>query len=575
MRSQTEQVSARRKPAMLRECPHSTGWVVWTVLLMVAVLLFIAVVSFTPSTALAQAAGQEPAVGMGERRGEPTPNQNEFVALLQDTPQATDETREPTPEGTPTNEPEPPEETGEPTPSHTSEPPEKTGEPEPTAEETSEPGSTPEPVTTEPTSAPETTTATATATITATASPTPTPAVSNWSEGWPLGTIRFGAEEAGPPTEPIRITIAEWLRLILALVVVSLVATFGARALYRLLRWALARQQLPVDETLLVQLKPLLSWWLAAIMFHIAVRWVNFENEPARELFADLVFFAYLGVATLTVWRLVDRAIDLYAARIAAEGHAKGEAQQEATIEKLHPLLLRWARTLILLVSALVGLGRLQAGFSVPTILVMLIGLTLILAARDTIADIVAGFAILLDQPFRVGDRIEVKGIDTWAEVVSIGLRTSVLRTRHNVEIIVPNSTIGKNQVINYSYPDPRYRMQTHVGIAFGTDVEHARRVMINAVRQADFVLPDEPVDALYVEIGDSDMIFRVRWWIDFHQDWERSYDHVHTALHNALAQAGIESPYPSQSLNVEVDDQTLAEVWQAWQGEGEVGSTE
>jgi hypothetical protein len=65
-----------------------------------------------------------------------------------------------------------------------------------------------------------------------------------------------------------------------------------------------------------------------------------------------------------------------------------------------------------------------------------------------------------------------------------------------------------------------------------------------------------------------------VRWWIDFHQDWERSYDRIHTALRNALAEAGIESPCPSQSLNLQVDDQTLAEVWQAWQGEGETGST-
>ena len=153
---------------------------------------------------------------------------------------------------------------------------------------------------------------------------------------------------------------------------------------------------------------------------------------------------------------------------------------------------------------------------------------------------------------------------------MNIGLRTSVLRTRHNVEIVVPNSTIGMNQVINYSYPDSRYRMQTHVDIAFGTDVERARQVMIDAVRQAEYVLPGMPVDVLYAEIGDSGMIFRVRWWIDFYRDWERAYDCVHTTLRNDLDEAGIESPYPSQSLDVDVDDRTLAEVWRAWHGEGE-----
>jgi small-conductance mechanosensitive channel len=117
--------------------------------------------------------------------------------------------------------------------------------------------------------------------------------------------------------------------------------------------------------------------------------------------------------------------------------------------------------------------------------------------------------------------------------------------------------------------------MQSHVTIAFGTDVDRARRVMIDAVRQADFVLPGEPVDALYAEIGNSGMIFRVRWWIDFYRDWERAYDCVHTALRNALNEAGIESPYPSQTLDVDIDDRTLVEVWQAWHEEGGIGLAE
>jgi small-conductance mechanosensitive channel len=364
------------------------------------------------------------------------------------------------------------------------------------------------------------------------------------------------------------VTLREWLRLALALVIVALAAIFGGRLLYRLLGSIMVRQDLAVDKALLVEVKPLLSWWLAAIGFHITIWWVGFQNEQAKELFAALAFLAYLGVATLTVWRLVDRAIDLYADRIAAEGQA-------ATVAKLRPIMRRWARLLILLVSALIGLGRLQVGFSVPTILIILLVLTIGLAARDTLSDIIAGFFILIDQPFRVGDRVEVQGLDTWADVMNIGLRTSILRTRHNVEIVVPNSTLGNNQVINYSYPDSRYRMQTYVTIPFGTEVERARQVMIDAVRHADCVLSGESVDALYAEIGDSGMIFRVLWWIDFYRDWEQAYDCVHTSLRNALKEADIELPYPSQSLNLQVDDRTLAEVWQAWQEEGEAGLPE
>jgi small-conductance mechanosensitive channel len=70
-------------------------------------------------------------------------------------------------------------------------------------------------------------------------------------------------------------------------------------------------------------------------------------------------------------------------------------------------------------------------------------------------------------------------------------------------------------------------------------------------------------------------MIFRVRWWIDFRRDWERAYDCVHTALHNALNEAGIESPYPREDLDLDVDDRTLAEVWQAWHERRETGLAE
>jgi MscS family membrane protein len=522
-------------------------------LLVVAILFSAAAASALSPAAVAQPAATEMAKA--------TPKQATMVALLQDTPESSVET----PELPPTETPQPPEETAEPAPTETPQPPAETAgptpsntsQPEATVEKTAEAGTTATPGTAEPTVGAGTPTA---ATVTATRRPSILPS------DWPLGTIRVG-EEPGPAAEPVRVTMREWLRLALALVVVLAVAILGAPVLYRLLRSVMANRDLHPDETLLIQFRPLLAWWLAAIGFHIAVWWVDLQNRPARELFADLVFLVYLGVATLTAWRLVDPVIDLYARRISANGPA-------TAFERLRPVMRRWARLLILLFSVLVGLGRFQGGFSVPTLLVMLIGLTISLAARDTLTDLIAGFSILIDQPFRIGDRIEVQGIDTWATVANIGLRTSVLLTRHNVEIIVPNSTIAKNQVINYSYPDPSYRMQTHVGIAFGTDVEHARRVMADAVRQAGYARADEPVDVLYLEIGDSAMIFRVRWWTHCYDDWEKAYDHIHTALHEALAEAGIESPYPGQNVYLEVEDETLAEVWQAWQGDGENGST-
>ena len=538
-------VSVQRKPLPRKGlhgcCSSLARETALTLLLVAATLWFAAVAGILPPAVVAQAGAMQQPAAL-------TP-----AALLQDTPDSSADTPEPPPTLTSL----PPAETGEPSPTETPQPPADTAEPTPeaTAEETPEGGETAAPGTGEP--------AEATVSVTTTATATPRPPI--WPTDWPLGTIRVG-EESAPPAQPVRVTLAEWIRLALALAIVVAVALLGAPLLYRLLDSIVASRGWDLDEILLAQIRPLLSWWLAAIGFHVAVWWVGFQNGPARALFADLAFLAYVGVATLTLWRLVDPGIDLYALRISDE-------EQAATVERLRPLMRRWARVLIAILAVLVGLGRFQGGFSAPTILVVFIGLTVSLAARNTLTDAIAGLFILVDQPFRIGHRVEVQGVDTWATVVNIGLRTSVLLTEQNVEIIVPNSTIGKNQVINYNYPDPRLRMQTHVGIAFGADVEHARRVMADAVRQAEGVLPDEPVDVLYVEIADSAMIFRIRWWIDFRQGWETSYDRVHTALDLALARAGIDSPYPGQSVVLEVEDETLAGAWQAWQSARESGS--
>ncbi len=108
---------------------------------------------------------------------------------------------------------------------------------------------------------------------------------------------------------------------------------------------------------------------------------------------------------------------------------------------------------------------------------------------------------------------------------------------------------IAFNEIINYTYPDPRYRIQTRVGIAYGSDIEHVRQIMIDTVRAVDGVLPDRPVDALFDEMGDSAMIFVVRWWINSYVDFGRALDQVNTALQNALDAHGIVCPYPTTTV--------------------------
>jgi small-conductance mechanosensitive channel len=84
-----------------------------------------------------------------------------------------------------------------------------------------------------------------------------------------------------------------------------------------------------------------------------------------------------------------------------------------------------------------------------------LIALVISLAARDVLADIVSGAIIMIDRPFRVGDRIDVPNTDSWGDVVDIGIRSTRILTWDNLLVIVPNSQIGKNQIVNYRLSRP------------------------------------------------------------------------------------------------------------------------
>jgi small-conductance mechanosensitive channel len=185
-------------------------------------------------------------------------------------------------------------------------------------------------------------------------------------------------------------------------------------------------------------------------------------------------------------------------------------------------------------------------------------GLAFSLAAQDTIADAISGVIIMLDQPFRVGDRIEIDNLDTWGDVVEIGMRTTRIRTRDNRMVIVPNSAISNNQIVNYTYPDPRYRVQVDIGIGYGQDIEYVRKIIHDTVRDLPGILEDKPVDVLYNEMGDSSMTFRARWWIKSYEDTRRIYDRVNTALQNALDEAGVDMPFITYDVNLRTGSDEL-----------------
>ncbi len=337
----------------------------------------------------------------------------------------------------------------------------------------------------------------------------------------------------------------DWINLGISLLIVVVGYLLGTLLIRRILPAITRRTPTELDDRFLERVGSDLRWLVVVIVLHFATRRLTFVGAGLKEFLEDVYFVVGLAIGLHSTWRLIGLLDEWYRERSIRMG-------REEEFAPIITMLARVSRVVLVIVGITILLSHFGLNVTVCAASLGLGGLAISLGARDTIADAIAGFIILVDRPFRIGDRVKIQGDGSWGDVVEIGLRTTRIRTLDNRMVIVPNSLIGQNQVVNYSYPDPRYRIETRVSIAYGTDLEFADRLITDTVRQVQGVLPDKEVEVLYDEMGDSAMIISVRWWIESYADARRMYDRVHRALQKALDAAGIEMPYPTQTLHLQ-----------------------
>lgn len=346
------------------------------------------------------------------------------------------------------------------------------------------------------------------------------------------------------------LTSQDWINLVISLLVILLGYVVAGWLISVGLRWLVRRSGIEMADDFLKKIGGKLRWLLVIVLAALATFRLEFMSEAAIRVFRAAYFSIALWIVVYIVWVLIDYAIQLYQEQIKSK---HGDTKYKSML----PLVQKLARFLLIAVAIIIWLDSFGVNVTALIAALGIAGLAVTLAAQDTLSDAIAGFIILMDRPFRIGDRIEIEDMDTWGDVMEIGTRTTKIRTRDNRMVIVPNSTISNNQVVNYTFPDPRYRVQVDIGIGYGTDISTVQKIIIDTVRKIDGVLPDKPVEAIYNEKGASAMIFRVRWWIGSYTEKRHMYGLVNTALQEALDAAGVEMPFPTQTINMEMGDET------------------
>ena len=178
------------------------------------------------------------------------------------------------------------------------------------------------------------------------------------------------------------------------------------------------------------------------------------------------------------------------------------------------------------------------------------IGVGLGFGLQNIVHNFISGIIILAERPIAIGDRVEVNGVA--GQVVKISLRSTVVVTNDNISVIVPNSNFISEPVVNWSHGDPKVRINIPVGIAYGSDVEKFRRLMMELVRARPEVLNDPAPNVFFIGFGDSSLDFEIGvWTAEMLRNPKRFRSEIYYAIERTLRENGIEIPFPQRDLHI------------------------
>ncbi|MGB5421466.1 MAG: mechanosensitive ion channel family protein [Desulfobacterales bacterium] len=180
-----------------------------------------------------------------------------------------------------------------------------------------------------------------------------------------------------------------------------------------------------------------------------------------------------------------------------------------------------------------------------------ILGLAISFAAKDTLANLFSGVFILTDAPFKLGDFIVLDSGER-GEVTHIGIRSTRLLTRDDVEITVPNSIMGNAKITNETGgPYERYRIRVKVGVAYGSDIDKVKSVLMDVAGSQPEVCKAPAPRVRFRAFGDSSLDHELLCWVDKPVLRGRVTHLLNTAVYKRFIKEGIDIPFPQRDVTI------------------------
>lgn len=271
-----------------------------------------------------------------------------------------------------------------------------------------------------------------------------------------------------------------------------------------------------------------LAFYAAVSFYGVKPGWLNFIDT------------AVILLTTAFVVALLDRYL--------------WDAYFEKKRQKTIPQFLRQVVALFIFVIALLLVlivvyhaeGYLGALLATSGIVAVVLGFAL----QDLIGGIIAGIALQISRPYKVGDWLHTQ--DKYAEVMEINWRSTRLRTNDGIYLDIPNYTIARGTIVNLHYPSQIHAMRLRVGVHYNVPPNRVKDSLLRAASSAEGVLPDPYPKVFVMDFADSSVTYEIKFWMGNHAAYNDVCDAIRTNIWYEFKRQRITIPFPIRTLQVE-----------------------
>jgi potassium efflux system protein len=212
-------------------------------------------------------------------------------------------------------------------------------------------------------------------------------------------------------------------------------------------------------------------------------------------------------------------------------------------------VIIRFTQYLVWVIGIAVAVELLNVDLTALTVVAGALGIGIGFGLQNVVNNLVSGVVLLLEQPVRYRDRVSVENVE--GQVENINFRATTILTNDNISIIVPNSQLINQAVINWSHGDPRIRVHAPVGVAYGSDVSLVTETLLEVARAQPEVLPKPEPEVRFIEFGDSSLNFELLVWSDEPPNYHRLRSELNYAIDAAFRDKSIEIPFPQRDVHL------------------------